>query len=223
MAIKDLLHFDSDAYRAKIQSFNYTNQELANNIYRKRREIASSGWSIGAGIALIPITAGVSAVTSTYATRTLSIARQKLWHLECEWSRRGYPPLSKRTLKDFVVPCTITGAVGAIGIGLDATFASPLAAVGSSAAPHAHAFLPPHSLPDYHTVQHFGSGVANGVHQGFDAIVGSPGPQVAAAPYHPDPYFAAGQFAGLEAEKFGVNYGVGQAGVYLEDQFAQRR
>lgn len=102
MGLGDLLHFDENAYAQKISLPYYPDPNLYDNIHRKRRQLAASGFSIGAGVALAHITAGISLASSAYGCRTLDIARQKLEMLEYEWSRRGYSPLRQHIGRDTI-------------------------------------------------------------------------------------------------------------------------
>ena len=86
--------------------------------------MASSGFAIGAGVALAPVTAGASLASSAYGARTLDIANQKFALLEWEWARCGYAPLHEHFIRDRVLPMAVTGVVSAATLGIDMGFGS---------------------------------------------------------------------------------------------------
>lgn len=54
---------DAEAYRNKISRPHFSDQELEQKIYEKRSKVNAAGWAIGAGVASIFFTLGVSALT----------------------------------------------------------------------------------------------------------------------------------------------------------------
>ncbi|KAI5121203.1 hypothetical protein M0805_006004 [Coniferiporia weirii] len=218
MAISDFLHFDTSSYLGRICRPFYSDNDLHDNIYRKRREIAAAGWSIGVGFALIPLTGGVSGIGSAVASRTIHIAHQKLHFLENEWARRGYSSPAAHPVRDWLVPVSIAGAAGAVGMGIDSVFS----AAGSAAVVHAGASAAPyalHHVASQATGQHFAHGVYSGIEQSANVMTGNGNFNV------PPPYYAgtydAGQAVGMEAVKGGLKYGVQRGGDYGGELYAR--
>lgn len=135
MKIKEgLLGFSSSDYREKISSRDYSYAELATNIYRKRRAIASSKVSTATGVAAVHVTGGASLVGSAWSARNISVEKKKLRLLEEEWARRGQEPLPKRTIKDMVIPVLITGAIGVFSFSIDLAISNATATAAQAAA-----------------------------------------------------------------------------------------
>ncbi|KAI5121204.1 hypothetical protein M0805_006005 [Coniferiporia weirii] len=218
MAINDFLYFDTTVYLGRICRPLYSDDELCDNIYRKRREIAAAGWSIGMGLALIPLTGGASIIGSAIVSRTIHIARQKLHLLDNEWARRGYPSPPEHPVRDWLVPVSIAGTAGAVGMGIDSVFS----AAGSAAVAQAGASAAPYTLrhvASQATGQHFAHGVYSGIEQSANVMTGNGNLNV------PPPYYAgtydAGQAVGMEAVKGGLKYGVQRGGDYGGELYAR--
>ena len=118
MGFNDLLHFDEDEYKIKIAQ--HPDEGIYTNILKKRRQAASSGTSIGMGVALAHVTGGASLVSSAYNARTLDIANKKLELLEEEWEARGHEEVPKNFFRDRALPIAATGTASAVMLGLDA-------------------------------------------------------------------------------------------------------
>ena len=239
-ALEEWLHFSENAYRKKIRRPHYTDKELQDNIYQKRREINAAGWTIGANLALIPITAGASALALPVASRSLHIARKKLLMLEDEWRQRGYGTLPSHFFRDGVLPCAVAGTVGAVTMGIDNGFS----AAGASAMNHTAIQSVGTSVMS-HTAMAGGGhmtgvalqanslspgvghqlwyGVENGVQQGV-AVLGHPGSSyiTAASPYAA-PAYTLGQATGVDTVHQGINYATGKLGDWAQDKIAHRR
>ncbi len=118
----ETIHFNERDYRRKIRKPDYTHYELVSNIYRKRRNIASSTTSMVTSVATAPV-AGIGVVGLAWSARNMSVDAQKLRLLEKEWARRGQKPLPKRPIKDTLIPVLMTTAVGIfapfVDIGMD--------------------------------------------------------------------------------------------------------
>jgi hypothetical protein len=115
MAIGELFEFDATVYHQKISSPFYSDAELAANIERKRHNRQSAAVGAGAGISIVWLTFGASALTSAAAVRNFAVASQKLEILEEEWEKRGHAKIPYRTMRDRVIP----GALGAATLGLN--------------------------------------------------------------------------------------------------------
>ncbi|KAH8118875.1 hypothetical protein DFH11DRAFT_705509 [Phellopilus nigrolimitatus] len=226
MALTEFLHLDCKHYRRKICRPYYSDRELAKNIYKKRREIAAAGCSIGTGLALAPLTAGTSMASSAVATRSVHIAYQKLAMLESEWARRGYRSLPRHVVRDWALPCAVSGAVGGAGIGLDSLFAS----AGSAAINHAgfenlpHLFgnvLQTHGAVSPVNAQQLGGGFFSGVQQSV-GVFANHGHTTALPLYNSDGPYAVGQMGGLNAVSDGVKVGIGQMASYGRENYARR-
>ncbi|KAJ8489886.1 hypothetical protein ONZ45_g13401 [Pleurotus djamor] len=113
------VHFDSTQYAAKISHPTYSLQQLALNIYRKRRAIATSKVQIIGGVTMFLVTMGLSLFSSAIGLRTLDVEKQKLHLLEREWAVRGQYPLPKRHIQDTIIPVLITTSLGVLGFFLD--------------------------------------------------------------------------------------------------------
>ncbi|KAJ8503080.1 hypothetical protein ONZ45_g11174 [Pleurotus djamor] len=113
------VHFDSTQYAAKISHPTYSLQQLALNIYRKRRAIATSKVQIIGGVTMSLVTMGLSLFSSAIGLRTLDVEKQKLHLLEREWAVRGQYPLPKRHIQDTIIPVLITTSMGVLGFFLD--------------------------------------------------------------------------------------------------------
>ena len=129
-----LFGFSSSDYREKISSRDYSYAEVATNIYRKRRAIASSKTSAVGGVAAVHVSGGASLVGTAWATRNISVEKKKLRLLEEEWERRGQEPLPKRTLKDTIIPIIITGAIGVFTFSVDLAISNATATAAQAAA-----------------------------------------------------------------------------------------
>lgn len=117
MGFNDLLYFNDDEYKIKITS--YSDQDLHDDILKKRRQTSASGASIGVGIAFAHITGGISLASSAYSVRTVDIAYQKLAILEVEWEARGYERVHENVWRDKVLPIAVTGTTGAAVMGIE--------------------------------------------------------------------------------------------------------
>ncbi|KAI0339461.1 hypothetical protein BDW22DRAFT_1431724 [Trametopsis cervina] len=223
MALDDLLYFDEDAYAQKISRPHYPDSTLADNIHRKRRELASSGFSIGAGVALAPLTSGVSLASSAYGCRTLDIAHQKLALLEYEWRRRGYLPLRQHIGRDTILPMTLSGVVSVATLGFD----MGLGAAGANAVSQAGVYGLGQVMHDaYHgyAANAAGSHFVHGFGKGFEEVAhhtisGSNFP-ANGAPL--PPYTAIGEAVGVEAARGGVHLGMHQAAHTGQEYWARR-
>lgn len=135
MKIKEgLFGFSSSDYSEKISRREYSYSELATNIYRKRRAIATSKVSTASGVAAAHVTGGMSLVGSAWSGRNISVEKQKLALLEDEWARRGQTRLPKRTVKDMVIPVVIAGAIGVFTFSVDLGIANATATAAQAAA-----------------------------------------------------------------------------------------
>jgi len=220
MTFTDFFHFDEKKYRQKISRPHYPDHELQQNIYTKRREIAASGWSVGAGLALIPPTLGASALGAGVASRSLVVARDKLKLLEMEWARRGYPPLRTHPIRDGAVPCVFAAAVGGLTLGLDAG----LGAVGANAVSHAgyvgaqnlaSGFAQGQGLPSGSEAA-FGHGFYNGVHQAGAVFQGNGSFGLPPPPM--SPVYAVGQMAGVSAAVHAVDYSIQRGADWVQQR-----
>ncbi|KLO07913.1 hypothetical protein SCHPADRAFT_944877 [Schizopora paradoxa] len=220
MGVTDFLHFDQSKYRQKISRPHYSDQELQENIYTKRREISASGWGIGAGLALIPPTLGASALGAGVASRSLIIARDKLSLLEMEWQRRGYAPLQVHHFRDGALPCVFAAAVGGATLGMD----HGLAVAGANAISHAgyvgaqqlaNGVIQGQGLPPGSEAA-FGSGFVNGAHQVGTAFQGTPNFGLAPPPMNP--MYAVGQMAGVSAAEHAAGYAIQQGANWMQNQ-----
>lgn len=133
MGLEDLFGFSPSDYEEKIGNrHSYSDDELADNIYKKRRQCTGSAFGIGAGIAAAVHTGGASLAGVALSGRNRSVAKQKLEILEDEWVRRGFNPLDKR-LRDTVIPV----AIGAAAVGISMGVSHGLDSAGSAAIHHA--------------------------------------------------------------------------------------
>lgn len=218
---------NSNAYRNRISRPHYSDQELQDNIYQKRREINAAGWSIGAGLALIPFTTGASAIALPIPARVIQIAHKKLVLLEEEWNRRGYQALPTRIFRDGVIPCAIAGTVGAVGMGVDYGFS----AAGSAAVNHAAIAGGGHLAAN--TIQahavapgaghQFWNGTENGVQQTFGFLGHPTNGYIAPAMPYSAPAYAVGQAVGMNGVHQFVNYTTQRVGDWAQDQLVGRR
>lgn len=141
MGLDDVFGFSTSSYRAKISDRNsYSDNELANNIYKKRQQCSGSAFGVGAGLAMAAHTGGASLAGVAFSGRNRSIAKQKLEMLEHEWQNRGYDSLDKR-LRDTIVPC----AIGAAAMGVTAGVACGIEHAGSSAISNAATTYQPYA------------------------------------------------------------------------------
>lgn len=218
---------DAEAYRNKISRPHFSDQELEQKIYEKRSKVNAAGWAIGAGVASIFFTLGVSALTLPLPLVASQIDQEKLALLEWEWSRRGYPTLATRVFQDGVIPCTIAGTVGAIGMGVGHGFL----AAGSSCVNHAATAAGGHlaaNTMQAHSVapgtgNQFWSGAENGVQQTF-GLMGHPtnGYITHASPYD-SPAYVVGQAGGMDAVHQFIDYTTHKVGDWVQDQLVGRR
>ncbi|KAJ8482838.1 hypothetical protein ONZ45_g14818 [Pleurotus djamor] len=120
MRLGETFGFSSSDYIEKISDPSYTLQEIALNIYKKRRAIAMSTVQVAGGILASTISGGVTLAGSAFAARNINVEKRKLKLLEEEWegNRRQYP-LPKRHVKDTVIPVIIATAVGALAFTVD--------------------------------------------------------------------------------------------------------
>ena len=223
MAIGDLLHFDEASYRDKISRPWYPDHELYDNIHRKRRQTASSGFAIGAGVALAPVTAGASLASSAYGARTLDIAIQKFALLEWEWARRGYAPLQEHFMRDRVLPMAVTGVVSAATLGIDMGFGSAGANAVAQAGVHGMGQVL-HSAGHSYASNAIAPQLTSGFEKGFEeathyAVSGAAFP--AHGYYPPPPYSAVGEAVGVEVFKQGLHYGVHKGATVGQEYMAR--
>ncbi|KAI0825455.1 hypothetical protein BC629DRAFT_1586371 [Irpex lacteus] len=223
MGVNDLLHFDQYAYQRKISRPWYPDPDLYENIYKKRRQTVSSGFSIGAGVALAPVTAGGSLVSSAVGVRTLGIANQKLALLEAEWARRGYRRLPDHFLRDRVLPMAVTGAVSVATMGFDVGLGSAGANMVVQAGGHGVGQVI-HGIGHGYATHNFIPQFATGTEKGFEeaahyAVSGAAFPPHG---YPVPPYRAMGEFVGVEGVKWGVHQGMERA-AHTGQEYAARR
>jgi hypothetical protein len=212
MGLNDLLHFDQQAYLQKISRPFYPDPDLYDNIHRKRRQTASSGFSIGAGVALAPVTAGMSLASSAYGARTLDIANKKLALLEWEWARRGYAPLPHHHIRDTILPMAVSGAVNVLTLGMDMGLGSAGANAVSQAGVHGMGQIL-HGATHGYAANHIAPQLTDGFERGFGEAVhhvtsGAPFPSYG---HPPPPYGAVGEALGVEAAQGVFHYGAHKA------------
>ncbi|KAI0083856.1 hypothetical protein BDY19DRAFT_613233 [Irpex rosettiformis] len=225
MAVGDLLHFDEAAYINKIARPWYPDEVLYDNIHRKRRQTASSGFAIGAGVALAPVTAGVSLASSAYGARTLDIAKRKLGLLEWEWGRRGYAPLPEHFMRDRVLPMAVTGVVSAATLGFDMGLGAAGANVAAQAGVHGMGQVlhgAGHGIAANGIVPQITAGLEKGVEEATHYAMSGAAFHTHGFYNPPPPYQAIGEAAGVEAVKEGIRYGAGRAGLAGQEYVAKR-
>ncbi|KAJ8489099.1 hypothetical protein ONZ45_g13707 [Pleurotus djamor] len=144
MRLRDVLGFSSSNYKEQISDPDYTLQEIALNIYKKRRAIVASKVQATGGVLASGVTGGWSLASSAYATRNINVEKRKLKLLEEEWSNRRQPRLPKRRLKDMVIPVIIATATQAFAFTIDLGLAN--AAAQNEMFPIGHPFSYPYDL-----------------------------------------------------------------------------
>jgi len=214
MAFTDFFHFDEEEYRQNKSRPHYPDNELHNNIYRKRREIAASGWSVGVGMVLMhPL--GV-----VVASRTLIVARDKLKLLEMEWARRGYAPLQTHPIRDGAVPCMFAAAVNGLAIGLDLG----LGAAGSHVVSHAghvgaeqlaYGLTQGQGMPSGSEAAFF-HGFYNGADQAGAVVQGNGSFGLLPPPMNPA--YVVGQAAGVSVAEHAMDYSIQQGANWVQQQ-----
>lgn len=224
--VLEYLSFDEDEYRRKICRPLYSDQELEENIYKKRQKINGVAWTVGANLALVHVTAGLSAITASKCGRAWQIDSAKLKMLEYEWSRRGYLKLPKHKFRDAVIPAAISAAAGGIGMIIGAD----LAAAGSDAVNNAGisggyalagSYMHAHGNLPYGSGGQFVHGVSNGIQQTFGVLQHSMGAY--AAPPMQSPAYMAGEAVGMNAVHTGLTYGVGKGGDFIQQRISHHR
>jgi hypothetical protein len=123
----EIIHFNDDNYRKKIQCKEFTYAQLAKGIYTKRRNIATSKVTVCTSAICAPITSGVSLLATANAFRNINVEKRKLFLLEEEWQRCGQERLSKRFVKDTLIPVVLTTTIGLITFTVDIGIASGVA------------------------------------------------------------------------------------------------
>lgn len=192
MGLDDVFGFDSYEYKAKVSDRRYYGDEqLANNIYRKRQQATGSAFGVGAGIALAPHTGGATLAGALYSGRNRSVAKQKLNVLEQEWHERGWQQLPTR-VRDTAVPI----AIGAAAMGVTAGVAYGIDHAGAAAINHA------------------------ATNAQAPATYGAPGGYTPYGYTEQATASVAGQMAALHAGSFAASHLTGMgAQKYLDEQF----
>lgn len=126
--------FDGDEYSQKISLREYSWDELAKNIYKKRRAIASSMAAAATGLVAAHVSGGTSLVGTVWSTRNIRVEMKKLDLLEAEWARRGQKKLEKRAVNDIVIPIFLASAVGTLAFTVDIGIANESAEAAHAAA-----------------------------------------------------------------------------------------
>ncbi|TFK66416.1 hypothetical protein BDN72DRAFT_844424 [Pluteus cervinus] len=127
MKPQEAFNFDATAYAAKISKRDYTYYRLADNIYRKRRKLATIAPS-----ALSTVTIALAAhhpmslVGLIVCIREEQVQEKKLYLLELEWRRRGQPPLPQRHVQDTLIPVILSFATGALSFVINVDLAAPI-------------------------------------------------------------------------------------------------
>lgn len=211
MGLGDIASFNKQKYRYHVQE-DYNDEELRDNIYKKRRQVAASSCSVGTGVALMHVTGGASAVGSLLAGRNVQIARKKLKILEEEWGERGYEKLPKEFVRDTIVPAAISAAVGVVSCGIDHAAANAMAA--SSAGAHISGSQVAGMYPNY---AYYGpypdvgyAGCTGYVYSGADQYYTYTTPQTASPNV-------------IEASEMGMKFGVKQAATYGREYYAKEK
>ncbi|EXJ73256.1 uncharacterized protein A1O5_03016 [Cladophialophora psammophila CBS 110553] len=96
MGVQDIIHFDIDAYRAKVRNYDD---------------------GIVSGTVLAPSTGGASMIGCVAAGWTIHLVEQKLEVVRAELTSRGQPLHEKRT-RDHAFLMTTSSVAGAMGIGM---------------------------------------------------------------------------------------------------------
>lgn len=223
MALGDLLHFDEQTYVQKISRPYYPDHVLYDNIHRKRRQTAASGFSIGAGVALAPVTAGMSLASSAYGARTFDIASQKLALLEWEWARRGYAPLPQHHIRDTILPMAVSAVVSSATLGMDFNLGAVGVNAVSQAGVHGMGQILHGATHDY-AANHIAPQLSHGFEKGFGEAVhhaasGAPFPSHA---YPPPPYGTTGEALAVEAAKGVFHYGLHKAAHTGQEYMARQ-
>jgi len=125
--LEEYFHFSSAKYREGIASKAYSDENLANEIYKKRRNLVASKTKIGTSVAIAVASHGVGLVGVFMGARETDVEKKKLELLEEEWSRRKGYRLDNRVFKDMVVPAVLSAAVGALTLGVDLGMANSAA------------------------------------------------------------------------------------------------
>ena len=196
-------------------------QDIANDIGKKRREINAAGWTLGANLALIPIVPP-AIVGAAIAGRSVQIARDKLVVLQEEWWRRGHRPIPYNIVRDGLGPVAVAAATSGALLGLDMGFAAaasgPISHAGYAGAEQvANGLVNGQGFPPGFTHQ-FEDGAWNGIQQGVGVFSGT---GFAVNPGAHQPAYNIGDAVGFAAVHEGANRLIQKFGDEVQGQVAR--